>query len=165
VTKPATGGIIVADKAIALSTHAQHSAAERKIAEEWIAQVVRNPVTREPDPTRPGATRAFGPIAAFGKSYAARCVLRSGNRISGGYGILRSPRDEKEAKSMRVRMDEGADALYIRFEESPIVESEEVSPGVILDFDENGRVVGLEMLNVRQRLPGADLKRVEVEVA
>jgi len=62
-------------------------------------------------------------------------------------------------------MDEGADALYIRFEESPIVESEEVSPGVILDFDGNGRVVGLEMLNVRQRLPGADLKRVEVEVA
>jgi len=61
-------------------------------------------------------------------------------------------------------MDEGADALYIRFEESPIVESEEVSPGVILDFDGNGRVVGLEMLNVRQRLPGADLKRVEVEV-
>ena len=73
--------------------------------------------------------------------------------------------DEKEAESMRVRMDEGADALYIRFEESPIVESEEVSPGVILDFDRNGRVVGLEMLNVRQRLPGADLKRVEVEVA
>ena len=66
---------------------------------------------------------------------------------------------------MRVRMDEGADALYIRFEESPIVESEEVSPGVILDFDRNGRVVGLEMLNVRQRLPGADLKRGEVEVA
>ena len=66
---------------------------------------------------------------------------------------------------MRVRMDEGADALYIRFEESRIVESEEVSPGVILDFDGNGRVVGLEMLNVRQRLPGADLKRVEVEVA
>ena len=66
---------------------------------------------------------------------------------------------------MRVRMDEGADALYIRFEESPIVDSEEVSPGVILDFDGNGRVVGLEMLNVRQRLPGADLKRVEVEVA
>ena len=47
---------------------------------------------------------------------------------------------------MRVRMDEAADALYIRLEESPIVESEEVSPGVILDFDEAGRVVGIEML-------------------
>ena len=66
---------------------------------------------------------------------------------------------------MRVRTDEAADALYIRLEDSAIVESEEVSPGVILDFDEGGQVVGIEILNVRQRLPGADLKRVEVEVA
>ena len=66
---------------------------------------------------------------------------------------------------MRVRTDEAADALYIRLEDSAIVESEEVSPGVILDFDEGGRVVGIEILNVRQRLPAADLRRVEVEVA
>ena len=66
---------------------------------------------------------------------------------------------------MRVRTDEVADALYIRLDESAIVESEEVSPGVILDFDEGGRVVGIEILNIRQRLPGADLRRVEVEVA
>ena len=66
---------------------------------------------------------------------------------------------------MRVRTDEAADALYIRLEESAIAESEEVSPGVILDFDDGGRVVGIEILNVRQRLPGADLRRVEVEVA
>jgi len=62
-------------------------------------------------------------------------------------------------------MDEVADALYIRFDEAPIVESEEVSDGVILDFDATGRVVGFEMLGVRQRFPTADLKRVEVEVA
>ena len=66
---------------------------------------------------------------------------------------------------MRVRTDEAADALYIRLEESAIVASEEVSPGIILDIDEGGRVVGIEILNVRERLPGADLKRVEVEVA
>ena len=66
---------------------------------------------------------------------------------------------------MRVRTDEAADALYIRLEDSAIVESEEVSPGVILDFDEGGQVVGIEILNVRQRLPGADLRRVEVGVA
>jgi uncharacterized protein YuzE len=42
---------------------------------------------------------------------------------------------------MRVRTDEAADALYIRLEEAAIAESEEVSPGVILDFDEGGRVV------------------------
>jgi uncharacterized protein YuzE len=66
---------------------------------------------------------------------------------------------------MKVRTDEAADALYIRLEESAIIESEEVSPGVILDFDESGRVIGIEILNVRERLPGADLRRVEVEVA
>jgi uncharacterized protein YuzE len=65
---------------------------------------------------------------------------------------------------MRMRMDEAADALYIRFDEAPIVESEEVSDGVILDFDAGGRVVGFEMLGVRQRFPTADLKRVEVEM-
>ena len=62
-------------------------------------------------------------------------------------------------------MDEAADALYIRFDETPIVEWEEVSPGIVLDFDANGRVVGFEMLGVRQRFPSADLSRVEVEVA
>ncbi|MBX3492893.1 MAG: DUF2283 domain-containing protein [Parvibaculum sp.] len=66
---------------------------------------------------------------------------------------------------MKVRLDEQADALYIRFEETRIEETEEVSPGVMLDFDAQGRVVGIEMLNVKQRLPGADLKRVQVELA
>jgi len=66
---------------------------------------------------------------------------------------------------MKVSLDEQADALYIRFEEAKIAESEEVSPGVMLDFDAQGRVVGIEMLNVKQRLPGADLKRVQVELS
>ena len=46
-----------------------------------------------------------------------------------------------------------------------IRESEEVSPGVVLDFDNDGRVVGIEILDVRQKLPAADLKRVQFEVA
>lgn len=66
---------------------------------------------------------------------------------------------------MRMTMDNEADALYIRFDETKIVELEEVSDGIILDFDSDGRVVGFEMLNVRQRFPNADLSRVDVEVA
>jgi uncharacterized protein YuzE len=66
---------------------------------------------------------------------------------------------------MRLRTDEAADALYIRLNEPAIVESEEVSPGVVLDFDESGRVVFIEILNVHQRLPEANVNRVEVEVA
>ena len=66
---------------------------------------------------------------------------------------------------MRMTMDKEADALYIWFDETKIVESEEVSNGIILDFDASGRVVGFEMLCVRQRFPDADLSRVDVQVA
>jgi uncharacterized protein YuzE len=64
---------------------------------------------------------------------------------------------------MRMTIDKEADALYIRFDEAKIVESEEVSDGIVLDFDANGRVVGLEMLYVRERFPNTDLSHVEVE--
>ena len=66
---------------------------------------------------------------------------------------------------MRMTFDKEADALYIRFDEAKIVESEEVSDGIVLDFDATGRVVGFEMLGVRQRFPDADLSRIDVEVA
>jgi uncharacterized protein YuzE len=66
---------------------------------------------------------------------------------------------------MRMTWDKEEDALYIRFDEAKIAESEEVSDGIILDFDASGRVVGFEMLDVRQQFPNADLSRVEVETA
>jgi uncharacterized protein YuzE len=66
---------------------------------------------------------------------------------------------------MRMTVDQEADALYIQLGEAKIVESEEVSDGIILDLDAGGRVVGFEMLYLRQRFPDADLSRVDVEMA
>jgi len=51
---------------------------------------------------------------------------------------------------MKVRFDQEADALYIRLDDSPVAESEEVGPDVVLDFDANNRVVGIEVLNYRR---------------
>jgi len=65
---------------------------------------------------------------------------------------------------MRVQFDEKADALYLRLDESKIVESEEVRPGVILDFNAKSQVVGIEIHKVRDRVPGADLKKMEFQV-
>lgn len=48
---------------------------------------------------------------------------------------------------MRLKVDKGNDVLYFRLDESSIVESEEVQPGVVLDFNADGKVVGIEMLN------------------
>jgi uncharacterized protein YuzE len=66
---------------------------------------------------------------------------------------------------MRVHFDEKADAVYVRLDDSSIVESEEVQPGVILDFDSSGQVVGVELLGVKQRVPLADLKEIHVKIA
>ncbi len=65
---------------------------------------------------------------------------------------------------MRVRFDQQADALYVRLDESPVVESEEVRPGVMLDLDQRGEIVGIEILRVGQRLPTAQLKHVEFDL-
>jgi uncharacterized protein YuzE len=52
---------------------------------------------------------------------------------------------------MRFDYDPEVDALYIRRNEAKIIESEEVQPGIILDFDENGQVAGVEVLNASKR--------------
>ena len=66
---------------------------------------------------------------------------------------------------MKVRFDENADALYLRLDESRIVESEEVQPGIVLDFDEHNQVIGIEILRVKERVPLANLRQMQFEVA
>ena len=66
---------------------------------------------------------------------------------------------------MRLRFDEKADALYLRLDDSQIVESEEVQPGIVLDFNEHNQVVGVEILRVKERVPLANLRQMQFEVA
>ena len=54
--------------------------------------------------------------------------------------------------------DPEANAAYIRFSCEPIQESEEVSEGIVLDYDNEGHIVGMEVLDARQHLPAAMLK-------
>jgi uncharacterized protein YuzE len=66
---------------------------------------------------------------------------------------------------MRLKVDKENDALYFRLDESSIVESEEVQPGVILDYNSDGKVVGIEMLNLSQRISSDQLKVFQYETA
>ena len=52
---------------------------------------------------------------------------------------------------MKIEYDPKADAMYIRMIAGTVVESDEVRPGVVFDFDAAGRVLGIEMLDVSQR--------------
>nr|WP_321352147.1 DUF2283 domain-containing protein [uncultured Methanoregula sp.] len=66
---------------------------------------------------------------------------------------------------MKLTVDKEADALYMRFSDTRIHDSEEVKPGVILDYDENNNLVGIEILRVLEKVPTASLKSVLVEFA
>ena len=66
---------------------------------------------------------------------------------------------------MRIKVDREGDALYFRLDENRIVESEEVRPGVILDFDEKDRVVGVEFLGISQRASSEELSRMQFQTA
>lgn len=46
---------------------------------------------------------------------------------------------------IRLRVDEPSGALYLRLRDASISESEEVHPGVVLDFDAEGELVGIEV--------------------
>ena len=53
---------------------------------------------------------------------------------------------------MKVKYDPEVDVLSILLSEAPVSESDEDKPGVILDYDANGNIVGLEILDASKRL-------------
>jgi len=48
---------------------------------------------------------------------------------------------------MKVQYHESTDTLIITFRDARIRESDEVGPGIIVDFGHDGRVVGIELLS------------------
>jgi uncharacterized protein YuzE len=53
---------------------------------------------------------------------------------------------------MKIEYDPKADAMYIRLSDGVVADSDEVRPGVVLDFDADGKVLGIEMLDVSTRM-------------
>ncbi len=64
---------------------------------------------------------------------------------------------------MKLHVDKAADALYLRLDDSPISESEEVAPGVVLDYNERNEVVGVEMLRLSTRSSTLNLSGLEFQ--
>jgi uncharacterized protein YuzE len=63
---------------------------------------------------------------------------------------------------MKLIVHKEDDALYLRLDDSEIVESEEVKEGIILDYNREGEVVGIEVLHVSRRSPNS-LKQILLE--
>ena len=66
---------------------------------------------------------------------------------------------------MKLHVDKEADALYLRLDDSKIIESEEVSPGIVIDFNEHNQVVGIEMLHLSRRTTHLNLQELQYQTA
>jgi uncharacterized protein YuzE len=66
---------------------------------------------------------------------------------------------------MRIKIDKESDALYFRLDESRIVESEEIRPGGILDYDDDNRVIGVEFLGISKRATKEELSSLQFQTA
>lgn len=63
---------------------------------------------------------------------------------------------------MNVTYDPKTDTLTLVLSTGPVAESDEDKPGVILDYDEEGNLVGIEVLDASQRIP--DLTSMQFRV-
>lgn len=61
---------------------------------------------------------------------------------------------------MKLEFDPIADALYLELSDHDVEKSEEIKPGVILDYDANGNVIGLEVLSVSKRSNDSALLKI-----
>ena len=63
-------------------------------------------------------------------------------------------------KPIRIRYDADANAAYMRLSESRVIDSAEVSPNLVLDYDSDGHIVGIELLDARSQLSAELLSEV-----
>jgi uncharacterized protein YuzE len=63
---------------------------------------------------------------------------------------------------MRVRVDHGADAVYVNLTDRPIKDSEEVADGIVVDYDFEGRIVGVEILGASRRTDGPEAIQLRI---
>ncbi len=64
---------------------------------------------------------------------------------------------------MKVKYDKENDILYIKFSDAQISESDEEKKGLILDYDADGNIAGIEIINASKRI--IQPSRLEYEVA
>ena len=61
--------------------------------------------------------------------------------------------------------DQASDILSMLFSSSPVDESDEVKPGVILDYDAAGNVVGIEIVDASRRMENPTTVEPSVKAA
>ncbi len=64
---------------------------------------------------------------------------------------------------MKIEYSKEADALYVHFKEEYVAKSKEIEDGIVIDFDKNGQIIGIEVLDATHRFSLSDIVNVSIE--
>ena len=64
---------------------------------------------------------------------------------------------------MKIEYSKEADAIYVYFKEDFVARSNEIEDGVVIDFDEKGQLIGIEVLDVSERFSLSDIANISIE--
>jgi len=64
---------------------------------------------------------------------------------------------------VKIEYSKEADAIYVYFKEEFVASSKEIEDGVVIDFDKDGHLIGIEVLDVSQRFSLSDIVNVNIE--
>lgn len=65
---------------------------------------------------------------------------------------------------MKAKYDNDVDVLRINWSDAEIEESDSVSPGIILDYDSQGNVIGIEVLNASKKITNFHPNNLKINV-
>ncbi len=140
--------------------HALIRMRERKIETAWLERALTSSQRTEPDEEE----SRLGTPAGLDRRERLLCPagrVRSAGRTA--QDCDRAFRPKPERKTMRLTIDPKADALYLRLKEAQIVDSEQVGSGLVLDYDSQDNVVGVEMLNLSKRGNPVEIEKLVFE--
>jgi len=144
------------DPVFTYTQHAQAQIALRALDPAWIERTILAPDASETDPGHPDRTRAFRAPCRNGRA-ACFAWFSWYDRPPPSISSPLSSIVAGGLEPMKSRYDAEADALYVQLAEARVVGSEEVRPGIVLDLDDAGRVVGIEILDASRHVAeGAD---------
>jgi uncharacterized protein YuzE len=65
---------------------------------------------------------------------------------------------------MKITYDPKIDAIYIQFQEEEYNISKEIGDGIVLDYTKDGKVIGIEILEVSQKMPLKNIEEITLSI-
>jgi uncharacterized protein YuzE len=147
-----------------LSDHARTAMARRAISEAQVRVALRAPQAVVPA-NRLGRVMAQGPVTLGDPPLEAllRVVVEVGQDPPGVVkGVRDHPVQAVRSEALKITYDAATDTLTVVLRDAPPRISAEEKSGVILDYDTNGRLIALEVLDASARVDGVDTVQLQV---